>query len=154
MSVASMSGYLSANPAVNPEFGLTVLTPTLTFPAGVANNSGGVILNAFVVPEGTWLVSGVITGQITTATNIVKTADLNILKNGTVIYNPFLSAVAFAVGVPLSTVFTSNGTDTLTVALECLITKDDFTAPVAPDTWFVPNNAVGETNLTLVKIAN
>jgi hypothetical protein len=154
MSVASMSGYLSANPAVNPAFGLTVLTPTLTFPAGVANNTSSNVLPPFVVPKGTWLLSGVITGQITTVGNIVKTIDLNILKNGTVIYNPYLSAIAFAVGVPLSTVFTSDGTDTLTVAVDCLVSKDDFSAPVNPDTWFVPNNAVGETNLTLVKIAN
>jgi hypothetical protein len=153
MSVASMSGYLSANPAVNPEFGLTVLTPPLLFPAGVANNSGGVILNAFVVPEGTWLVSGVISGEITTVGNIVKTADLVLSKNGTAFYNPYLTASAFASAVPLSAVFTSNGTDTLTVALGCLITKDDFTNPNLPDTWFAPN-APAENNLTLVKIAN
>jgi hypothetical protein len=154
MSVASMSGYLSANPAVNPNFGLTVLTPTLTFPVGVASNTSVNVLPPFTVPKGTWLISGVITGQITTVGNIVKTGDLNIIKNGTVIYNPFLSAVAFAVGVPISTVFTSNGTDTLTVALECLVSADNFGPSVNPDTWFVANNAVGETNLTLVKIAN
>jgi hypothetical protein len=157
MSVASMSGYLpstSTNPAVNPAFGLTVLTPTLLFPNNIANNTSENILNAFVVPKGTWLISGIITGKIITVGNIVKTGDLNILKNGIVIYNPFLSAVAFAVGIPVSTVFTSNGTDTLTIALECLVSKDDFGAPTNPDTWKVADNTVGETNITLIKIAN
>lgn len=151
MSVNSAIG-LFGNPDTIP-VALTVLTPTLLFPAGVANNTSTNILNAFVVPAGTWLISGIITGQITTAGNIVKTIDLNIIKNGTVIYNPYLSAVAFACGAPVSAVFTSDGTDTLTIAVACLVSADNFGPSVNPDTWFVPNNAVGETNITLIKIA-
>jgi hypothetical protein len=151
MSVNSAIG-LFGNPDVVP-VSLTVLTPTLTFPAGVANNSNGVILNNFVVPAGTWLIAGVITGQITTAGNIITTADLGIIKNGAIIYNSFLSSDAFACGVPVSAVFVSDGNDTLTISLGCLV-SDDSGGPVnLPDTWFVTNNVSGESNITLIKVA-
>jgi hypothetical protein len=152
MSVNSAIG-LFGNPDVVP-VSLTVLTPTLTFPAGVANNSNGVILNGYVVPAGTWLIAGVITGQITTAGNIIVTADLGIIKNNAqIIYNSFLSSDAFACGVPVSAVFVSDGNDTLTISLGCLVADDSGGAVNLPDTWFVTNNASGETNITLIKVA-
>lgn len=126
---------------------LTVLTPTLNFPAGIASNTGGSVLAGYVVPEGTWLIAGVVSGQITTVGNIIETADLIISKNGTSIYNPFVASNAFACGVPASAVFVSDGNDVLSVTLACLVSGG-----VNPTTWFVNNNAVGETNLTLIKI--
>ena len=151
MSVNSAIG-LFASP--NIPVALTVLTPTLTFPAGVGNNTNAVILNNFVVPAGTWLISGVLTGQITTAGNIITTADLGIIKNNAqIIYNSFLTSIAFACGVPVSAVFVSDGTDTLTISLGCLISADDGGAVNLPDTWFTTNNASGESNITLIKVA-
>jgi hypothetical protein len=145
MSVNSAIG-LFASP--NIPVALTVLTPTLTFPAGIASNSGGSVLAGYVVPEGTWLIAGLVSGQITTAGNIIETADLIIGKNGTSIYNPFLSSDAFACGIPVSAVFVSDGNDVLSVDLGCLISGG-----VNPTTWFVNNNASGETNITLIKVA-
>jgi hypothetical protein len=88
MSIASMSGYLplqSANPAVNPAFALTVIEIPLEAPVATATSASFTAIDAFVVPKGTWLLSGDVGIATTVNTNQIPEWITSVNKNATLL---------------------------------------------------------------------
>jgi hypothetical protein len=136
MSIASMSGYLSANSPT-----ITTLELPLTAPASIASGPTNFpAVNAFVVPAGTWILSSHINVKSVSTTTPINIWICRVCKDGTAPANliaeyaggtgvNYFKASTFANASPP---FVSNGTNTLTIQIEC-ITGDasDWTTYIA-----------------------
>ena len=125
MSVASMSGYLANGTNTN----ITILSVPLTAPIGV--NSGPTnfpIVNAFIVPAGTWILSSHVNVESVSTTTPITIWICRVCKDGTAPANliaeyaggtgvNYFKASTFANASPP---FVSDGTNTLTIQLECI----------------------------------
>lgn len=121
MSVASMSGYLANGTNTN----ITILSLPLTAPTGV--NSGPTnfpVVNAYVVPAGTWILSSHVNVESVSTTTPITIWICRVKKDATLIAEyaggtglNYFKASTFANASPP---FVSDGTNTLTIQLECI----------------------------------
>jgi hypothetical protein len=146
MSVASVSGYLSAvNPAVNPNFGLTVIEIPLIAPVATATSVSFTVINAYVVPKGTWLISGDVGLTTTIQANTIPEWITSVNRDGVLISsvrggNNFWLGSALITTMP----FVSDGTTTLTFAIVC---------STSAGTWQTEPQGTG-SGVYITKIAN
>ncbi len=116
MSVASMSGYLSQNPAVNPAFSIpTINIPTDVPPAPADSEVNLTVLTSFTVPAGKWLIFGVLGFVVVQGDTYFNVIDLFIKKNGDdIVVSQTAGNVSFDISIPVPPfIFESDGTDTL-----------------------------------------
>jgi len=137
MSIASMSGYLANGTNTN----ITTLELPITAPANIASgNTNFYSVNAYVVPAGTWLINSHINVEATQpSANYLNIWICRVSKNGVAPANliaeyaggtglNYFKASTFVNACPP---FVSDGTDTLSIAIECTTSAGTWNSYVA-----------------------
>ncbi len=94
-----------------------IITPTLLSSNTVTNNTEYAILLSYTVPKGVWLITGISGAQCATAINAIN---LYLKKNSTTYYSITNTNAGLTQNIQFTTPFISNGTDTLTITINCL----------------------------------
>ena len=117
MSVNSAIGLFSSP---NIPINLTIIEIPLQAPVATASSAGFTVINNFIVPKGTWLLSGDVGLTSTVQANQIIEWLTSIIQNATLLSsvrggNNYWLGSALMTTMP----FVSDGTDTLTFQIVC-----------------------------------